>query len=78
MRWGAGEAQFVRPVHGLILMHDGRTIPGQVLGLVSDNTTRGHRFMSTGMLTIARAEAYEAVLEKQGHVIACFPTSAAP
>ena len=30
MRWGAGEAQFVRPVHGLILMHDGRTIPGQV------------------------------------------------
>ena len=72
MRWGAGEAQFVRPVHGLILMHDGRTIPGQVLGLVSDNTTRGHRFMSTGMLTIARAEAYEAVLEKQGHVIASF------
>ncbi|MBK8118009.1 MAG: glycine--tRNA ligase subunit beta [Sulfuritalea sp.] len=72
MRWGAGEAQFVRPVHGLILMHDGRTIPGQMLGLVSDNTTRGHRFMSTGMLTIARAEAYEAVLEKQGHVIACF------
>ena len=72
MRWGAGEAQFVRPVHGLILMHDGRTIPGQVLGLVSDNTTRGHRFMSTGMLTVARAEAYEAVLEKQGHVIASF------
>ena len=31
MRWGAGEAQFVRPVHGLVLMHDGRTIPGQVL-----------------------------------------------
>ncbi|HET7197577.1 MAG TPA: glycine--tRNA ligase subunit beta, partial [Burkholderiales bacterium] len=21
MRWGAGEAQFVRPVHGLVLMH---------------------------------------------------------
>ncbi len=72
MRWGAGEAQFVRPVHGLVLMHDGRTIPGQVLGLVSDNITRGHRFMSAGMLTIARAEAYEAVLEKQGHVIASF------
>ena len=24
MRWGAGETQFVRPVHGLVMMHDGR------------------------------------------------------
>ena len=72
MRWGAGEAQFVRPVHGLILMHDRRTIAGQVLGLTSRNVTRGHRFMSVGVIEIPRAEDYEAVLEKQGRVIASF------
>jgi glycyl-tRNA synthetase beta chain len=72
MRWGAGEAQFVRPVHGLILMHGGRTIPGQVLGLASRNVTRGHRFMSVGVIDVPRAEDYEAILEKQGRVIASF------
>jgi glycyl-tRNA synthetase beta chain len=72
MRWGAGEAQFVRPVHSLVLMHDGRTIPGQVLGLTSRNVTRGHRFMSIGVIDIPRAEGYETVLEKQGRVIASF------
>jgi glycyl-tRNA synthetase beta chain len=72
MRWGDGEAQFVRPVHGLIMMHGGRTIAGQVLGLASRNVTRGHRFMSVGVIDIPRAEDYEAVLEKQGRVIASF------
>ncbi len=72
MRWGAGDAQFVRPVHGLVMMHDGRTIQGQVLGLASRNVTRGHRFMSVGVIDIPRAEDYEAVLEKQGRVIAAF------
>ena len=72
MRWGAGEAQFVRPVHGLILMHDGRTIAGEVLGLASRNVTRGHRFMSVGVIDIPHAEDYEAILEKEGRVIASF------
>ncbi len=72
MRWGAGEAQFVRPVHGLILMHDGRGIAGRVLGLAADNITRGHRFMSAGPIAIPRADDYEDVLEQRGQVIASF------
>ena len=72
MRWGAGEEQFVRPVHGLILLHGRRTVGGQVLGITSRNVTRGHRFMSVGVIEIQRAEDYEAVLEKQGRVIASF------
>ena len=72
MRWGAGEAQFVRPVHGLILMHDGRIVPGKVLGLASRNITRGHRFMSVGVIDIPHAEDYEGILEKEGRVIASF------
>jgi len=72
MRWGAGEEQFVRPVHGLMLMHGARIIAGKVLGLDSRNVTRGHRFMSVGVIDIPRAEDYEAILEKEGRVIASF------
>lgn len=72
MRWGAGEAQFVRPVHGVILLHGTKIIPGTVLGLKSSNKTRGHRFLSTGMLVIRNAKDYERILKQQGKVIASF------
>ena len=32
MRWGDGDAQFVRPVHGLVMLHGARVVPGTVLG----------------------------------------------
>ena len=72
MRWGAGEAQFVRPVHGVILLHGKKVVPGTVLGLKSGNKTRGHRFLSTGALTIRNAKDYDKVLKQQGKVIASF------
>jgi glycyl-tRNA synthetase beta chain len=45
MRWGNGGAQFVRPIHGLIMLHGVRVVEGTVLGLRAGNRTRGHRFM---------------------------------
>ncbi|MDO8347307.1 MAG: glycine--tRNA ligase subunit beta [Rugosibacter sp.] len=72
MRWGSSEVQFVRPVHGLVLMHGERTVAGEVLGLRSRNVTRGHRFQSAGEITLSRAEAYATALEENGHVIADF------
>ena len=30
MRWGSGDAQFVRPAHGLVMLHGSRVVPGQV------------------------------------------------
>ncbi len=74
MRWGAGEAQFVRPVHGVILLHGKKVVPGTVLGLKSGNKTRGHRFLSTGPLAIRNAKDYAKVLKQQGKVIASFET----
>jgi glycyl-tRNA synthetase beta chain len=70
MRWGAGEAQFVRPVHGLIVLHGRRVVPGTVLGVKSGRTTWGHRFLSRGPITIGYAENYEALLLKRGRVVA--------
>lgn len=72
MRWGAGEAQFVRPVHGLMLLHGARIVRGNVLGLDSRNVTRGHRFMSVGVIEITQANAYVETLAREGRVIAGF------
>jgi len=72
MRWGNGDAQFVRPVHGLVMMHGSRVIPGVVLGLESGNQTLGHRFSSSGKITIKNADSYGEILLKSGKVIADF------
>jgi glycyl-tRNA synthetase beta chain len=72
MRWGDGDAQFVRPVHGLVMLHGKRTVPGKVLGLESTNHTRGHRFMGKGEIPLASADEYEAKLKSEGMVIADF------
>ncbi len=72
MRWGDGEAQFVRPVHRLILLHGARIVPGRVLGLDAGNTTLGHRFMSSGDIAIQGADAYETTLKQNGRVVPSF------
>ena len=72
MRWGAGDEQFVRPVHGLVLLHGKRIVPGKVLGLESSNRTRGHRFTGKGEIILSKADDYEAVLRADGSVIADF------
>ena len=71
MRWGDSEVQFVRPVHGLIMRHGSRIIPGNVLALSSANTTLGHRFMSSGEIVIDSPENYSVKLAA-GKVIASF------
>lgn len=72
MRWGEGDAQFVRPVHGVILLHGGKVVPGTVLGLRSGNKTLGHRFLSRGAITIPNADKYAATLRSRGKVVASF------
>ena len=70
MRWGAGEAQFVRPAHALSMLHGAKVVPGTVLGLEAGRRTRGHRFLSKGWIALRDAESYEAQLRDEGAVIA--------
>ncbi len=44
MRWGARTAEFVRPVHGVVLLFGEDVVPVEVLGLASGRVTLGHRF----------------------------------
>ena len=71
MRWGAGDAEFVRPVHWVVLLHGSKTIRASVMGIAAGNKTRGHRFHSTKPITIKAPGEYLQKL-KEGHVIADF------
>lgn len=64
MRWGSGDAEFVRPLHGVVMLHGERVLAGTVLGVASGRHTRGHRFLRPGVVTLARADGYATALKK--------------
>lgn len=72
MRWGAREGQFIRPIHGLIILHGDTVISGRVLEIESRAQTLGHRFLSQGLITIPTADRYAQTLQETGKVIASF------
>ncbi len=72
MRWGAGEAEFVRPIHWSVLLHGERVIDATILGIKTGNDSQGHRFHAPGPIRIPSADAYLDTLEKEGFVIADF------
>ena len=72
MRWGSGALRWVRPLHTIIcLLSDeagAQVVPVDIDGIVSGNTTRGHRFLSPDTITVTGFEDYEAKL-KRAHVM---------
>ena len=71
MRWGASRVEFVRPVHWVVAMLGQDCDHGEILGLPTGNTTRGHRFHSSGTITLQRPEDYAAALA-EARVVADF------
>ncbi|HSB95631.1 MAG TPA: glycine--tRNA ligase subunit beta, partial [Spongiibacteraceae bacterium] len=72
MRWGARRAEFVRPVHWLVMLLGDRVIDSEILGVSAGRETRGHRFHCNTSLTIDNPLGYQLLLETQAHVIADF------
>ncbi|HFQ5346813.1 TPA: glycine--tRNA ligase subunit beta [Vibrio vulnificus] len=70
MRWGNKTTQFIRPVKTLTMLMGSDLIEGEILGVASDRTIRGHRFMGEQEFTIDSAEQYPAILEERGKVMA--------
>jgi glycyl-tRNA synthetase beta chain len=71
MRWGARTTEFVRPVHGVVVLHGEEVIPLEVLGLPSGRITIGHRFHAPKPISIKSARSYAARL-RSAKVIADF------
>ncbi len=72
MRWGNKTAEFVRPVHWLLLMHGDAVIDAEIMGLKSSARTYGHRFHAPAAITLATATDYQQKLATQGYVLASF------
>lgn len=72
MRWGASEAQFVRPVHWLVFIHGSEVVECSLLDARADRITYGHRFHHPAPITLTQPEDYASVLEETGRVIAGF------
>ena len=72
MRWGDHDAEFVRPVHWLILLLGNQVVPGEVLGIRSADRSRGHRFQGGRDIHIASPGDYVEALRSEGHVIVDF------
>ncbi len=70
MRWGDKDTQFIRPVKTLTILFGDQLIEGEILGVPSTRTIRGHRFMGEKEFTIDSAEQYPALLEERGKVMA--------
>ncbi|MCJ7451021.1 MAG: glycine--tRNA ligase subunit beta [Steroidobacteraceae bacterium] len=69
MRWGAGEAEFVRPVHWVLMIFGREVVPCEILGVRSGNLTYGHRFMAPKAIRIASPGTYVGALQKRGRVM---------
>lgn len=68
MRWGSGDAEFVRPVHWVCIVFGDHSLPGTVLGVTVGRHTFGHRFHAPDPLMITHASLYPKLLRDQGFV----------
>jgi glycyl-tRNA synthetase beta chain len=69
MRWGDGDAQFVRPVHWVLMLFGKDVVECEILGVAASNVTYGHRFMAPRGLRISNPAAYVKTLHQRGKVL---------
>jgi glycyl-tRNA synthetase beta chain len=73
MRWGAGEAEFVRPVHGVVALFGAKrldtVVPLTLFGVAAGSATIGHRVIAPGAIDLAGTtglDAYRITLARAG------------
>ncbi|MFO0462243.1 MAG: glycine--tRNA ligase subunit beta [Burkholderiales bacterium] len=69
---GRTNASFVRPAHGLVVLHGEHVVPASVLGLQSGGLVHGHRFQGETDIELPHAGDYERLLAERGRVVASF------
>ena len=63
MRWGAGRLRWVRPLHSMICILDGKVVKFEVDGIKSGNKSRGHRFMGDDSFKVESFKEYKKALK---------------
>ena len=72
MRWADKTVQFIRPVHTVTMLLGDELIDGEILGVASARTIRGHRFLGEKEFEIQHADQYPQLLREKGSVVADF------
>ena len=72
MRWADKTVQFIRPVHTVTMLLGNELIEGEILGVASARTIRGHRFLGEKEFEIQHADQYPQLLREKGSVVADF------
>lgn len=72
MHWGSLRAEFVRPVHWLVMLFGDAVIETELYGVRAGRETRGHRYHHPATIYIPEPRAYAPLLETEGHVLADF------
>ena len=72
MRWADKTVQFIRPVHTVTMLLGNELIEGEILGVASARTIRGHRFLGEKEFEIQYADQYPQLLREKGSVVADF------
>lgn len=73
---GGGDLRWIRPLHSIVLLLDGKVVPFEIAGIKSGATTRGHRFMGGEPFKVTDFADYEKQL-KANKVVLDFAERAA-
>ena len=64
MRWGSNDAEFVRPIHWVIVMFGNEVIKCKIKNIAASNISYGHRFHAPQEISIPHPTEYSALLNK--------------
>ncbi len=69
MRWGDSEAEFVRPVHWVVMLFGHEVVEAEILGVKSGRDSRGHRFHHPEVINLQEPQDYVHRLKSPGYVM---------
>ncbi len=69
MRWGKGDAKFLRPVRWVVALLGPQLLRVSIAGIKAGRRTFGHRFLAPRSRTVARAGAYVRIMDAAKVVI---------
>lgn len=69
MRWGDSDAEFVRPVHWIVMLFGHDVIDAEIMGIKSGRESRGHRFHHPEVINLQSPEDYIHRLKSPGYVM---------
>ncbi|HED35244.1 MAG TPA: glycine--tRNA ligase subunit beta [Gammaproteobacteria bacterium] len=69
MRWGESDAEFVRPVHWIVMLFGHDVIDANIMGIESGRESRGHRFHHPEVINLQSPSDYISRLRSPGYVV---------